>query len=160
MHFFPFGCICDRFATTQNSNQNRSHQCNYCKSLCHNVALKLFATTAPEPHHWTLNSCSGAFLSIWVHLGPFRYCTKLCAKWANLLQLMQKFVPQSLVRISRNICSRSTQLDPKLMFSCVSFRLGPFGTVSLLHKTRNKTGHTVAINAKVRATMSCYKFGT
>ena len=64
---------------------------------------------------------------------------------------MQKSVTQSLVRISRNLRSRSTQLDPKLMFSCVSFRLGAFGTVSLLHKTRSKTGHTGAINAKVRA---------
>ena len=40
------------------------------------------------------------------------------------------------------------------MFSCISFRLGAFGTVSLLHKTRNKTGHTGAINGKVRAMMS------
>jgi len=37
-----------------------------------------------------------------VHLGPFRYYTKLGAKWANLVQLKQKFVPQSLVRISQN----------------------------------------------------------
>ena len=117
-----------------------------------------FTTNAPDPHHWTLNSCFGAFLSIWVLLGPFRYCTKLGAKWANLLQLMQNFVPQSLVRISRNLCSRSTQLDSKLMFSCVSFCLGAFGTVSVLHKTRNKTGNTGAINGKVRATMSSYNF--
>jgi hypothetical protein len=31
----------------------------------------------------------GAFLSVWVHLELFRYCTKLGAKWANLEQLMQ-----------------------------------------------------------------------
>ena len=91
------------------------------------------------------------FRNVWVHLGAFRYRTKLGAKWANLVQLMQKFVPQSLVRISRNLRSRSTQLDSKLMFSCVSFRFGAFGTVSLLHKTRSKTSHTGAINAKVRA---------
>ena len=108
--------------------------------------------------YWTLSSCFHAFLSIWVHLGPFGYCTKHGAKWANLLQLMQKFVPQSLVRISQNLRSRSTQLDPKLMFSCVSFRLCAFGTVLLLHKTRNKTGHTGAINAKVRATLPCCNF--
>ena len=100
----------------------------------------------------------GAFLSVWVHLEPFHYCTKLCAKWANLVQLMQEFVPQSLIRLSRNGRSRSTQLDPKLMFSCVSFCLGAFGTVSLLHKTRNKTGHTGAISGKVRATTSRYNF--
>ena len=29
-----------------------------------------FATKAPDPAHWTLNSCFGAFRTIWVHLGP------------------------------------------------------------------------------------------
>ena len=103
--------------------------------------------------YWTLSSCFHAFLSIWVHLGPFRYCTKLGAKWANLVQLMQEFVPQSLIRISRNGRSRSTQLDPKLMFSCVSFCLGAFGTIMLLHKLDAKHSK-LHINAKVRATMS------
>ena len=42
--------------------------------------VRIFATNAPDPHHWTLNSCFGAFLSVWVHLEPFRYCTKLAAK--------------------------------------------------------------------------------
>jgi hypothetical protein len=73
------------------------------------------------------------FLYVWVHLESFHYCTKLGAKWAKLVQLMQKFVPRSRVGIFHNVCSRSTQLDPKLMFSCVPFRLGAFGTVSLLH---------------------------
>ena len=80
-----------------------------------------FTTNAPDPHHWTLNSCFGAFLSIWVHLGPFRYCTKLDAKCAKLVQLMQKFMPRCRVRIFRNEHSRSTPLDPKLMFWCVFF---------------------------------------
>ena len=44
-----------------------------------------FTTNAPDPHHWTLNSCFGAFLSVWVHLAPFRYCTKLGAKCAKLV---------------------------------------------------------------------------
>ena len=25
------------------------------------------------------------FRNVWVHLGPFRYCTKLGAKWAELV---------------------------------------------------------------------------
>jgi len=33
--------------------------------------------------------------------------------------------------------------------------LGTFRTVSLPHKTQSKTGQTGAINAKVRAPMSC-----
>ena len=61
-----------------------------------------FATNAPEPPHWTLNSCIGAFRSVWVHFGLFHYCTKLGAKWAELVQLMQKFVPRSHVVIFRN----------------------------------------------------------
>jgi len=57
------------------------------------VLLEIFATNAPDPINWNLNSCFGAFLSIWVHLEPFRYYTKLAAKRAKLVQLMQKFVP-------------------------------------------------------------------
>jgi len=105
---------------------------------------------AHDPHHWTLNSCFGAFLSVWVHLEPFCYYTKLAAKRAKLVQLMQKFVPRCLVRIFCNEHSWSTQLYPKLMFWCVSFRLGAFVTVSLLHETWCKTRQTCAINVKVQ----------
>ena len=100
---------------------------------------------APDPHHWTLNSCFGAFLSVWVHFGPFRYCTKLGAKRAKLVQFLQNFVQRCLIRIFRNECSRSTPLDPKLIFWCVSFRLGAFGTVSLLHETRCKWANLVQL---------------
>jgi hypothetical protein len=90
-----------------------------------------------------------------VHLEPFRYCTKIAAKWSKLVQLMQKFVQRCLARILRNKRSRSTPLDPKLRFWCVSFYFGEFGTVSLLHKTCCKMIQTGTINAKVCATMSC-----
>ena len=119
---------------------------------------EFYATFAPHPQYWTLNSCFAAFLFVWVHLGLFRYCTKLGSIRAKLVQLMQKFVPRSRVRILRNVCSRSTALDPKLMFWCVSFRLGAFGTVSLLHETCCKTRQTGAINAKHRALKSCRNF--
>ena len=49
-----------------------------------------------------------------MHLGPFGRLTKLGAKRA---ELVQKFVPRSRVRIFRNKRTRSTLLDPKLMFS-------------------------------------------
>ena len=178
--------------------------------------LEFFTTNAPDPHHWTLNSCFGAFLSVWVHLELFRYCTKLAAKRAKLVQLMQKFVPRSrviifrnersrstpldtklmfwsgfsiwvhlepfcyytklaakhaklvqliqkfvprcLVRISHNKLSWSTPLEPKIMFWRISFCLGAFVTVSLLHKTWCKTRQTGAINVKVHATKSCHNF--
>jgi hypothetical protein len=80
---------------------------------------------------------------------------KLDAKRVKQVQLMQKFVPRCLVRNFRNERSQSTALEPKLMLCCVSFHLGAFGTVLLMHETWCKTRQTGAINAKVRATMSC-----
>ena len=81
-------------------------------------------------------------------LEPFRYCMKLCAKRAKLLQLMQNFVPRCLVRIVCNERSQSTLLDPKLMFWCVSFRSGAFWTVSLLHETWCKSAKLVQLMQK------------
>ena len=88
----------------------------------------------------------------WVHSGPFGCLTKLGAKRAELLQ---KFVPRSRVRIFRNDRTRSTQLDPKLTFWCISYLLGAFRTIWLLYETRWKTGRT---NAKVRSTKSRRNF--
>jgi len=50
----------------------------------------IFHSNAPDPPHWTLNSCFGVFRTIWVHLVPFGYLTKLGVKWAKVVQ---KFVP-------------------------------------------------------------------
>ena len=109
---------------------------------------ELFTTNVPDPHHWTLNSCFSVFCNLWVNLGPFRYCTKLSAKWAKLVQLMQEFVPKSLVRISRNRRTRSTQLNPKIRFSCFFFHLGPFGTIMLLRKLDAKRAKLVQLMQK------------
>ena len=79
--------------------QNELNLCNYCKSSCHKVALEFFATNAPNPPHWTEYSCFVAFRSVWVQLGPFRCFMILGLEQAELLQLMQKFVPQSRVKI-------------------------------------------------------------
>ena len=49
-------------------------------------------------------------------------------------------MPRSRVRIFRNEHTRSTPLDPKIMFCCVSYRLGALGTVRLPYETRCKTG--------------------
>ena len=77
---------------------------------------------------------------------------KLGAKRA---ELVQKFVPRSRIRIFRNECTRSTQLDPKLPFLGVSYYSGAFGTLWLRYETQCKTGRT---SAKVRATMSHQNF--
>ena len=113
------------------------------------------ATNAPDPPHWTLNSYFGAFRTLWVHLGPFCFLVKLGSKWAELVQLMQEFVPQSRVGIFRNEHTRSTPLDHKLTFWCVSNYLGASGTVWFLYKTRCKTGRT---SAKVCAVKSRRNF--
>ena len=133
--FHSFWCIWDHFVTAWNSVQNRMNWCNYSKSLCHEVASEFFATSTPDPTHRTLNSCFGAFQ---VHLGLFCYCMKLDAKCAKLVQLMQKFMPWSHIRIIHKECTWSTPMDPKLMFCCISQCLGAFGAISLLHETRCK----------------------
>jgi hypothetical protein len=46
-------------------------------------------------------------------------------------------------------------LDPELMFWCVLYNFGAFGTVWLSYETRCKTGRT---GAKVRATKSLRNF--
>ena len=71
-------------------------------------ASEFLATNAPDPPHWTLNSWIGAFRTVWVYFGLFRYYTKLDAKWAELVQLMQKFVPRTRIGIFGNESMWST----------------------------------------------------
>jgi hypothetical protein len=75
-----------------------------------------------------------------VYLGPFGCFTKLGAKRA---ELVRKFVPRSRIGIFRNEGTRSTPLDPKLMFWCVSYYLGAFWTVWLRYETRAKRAELV-----------------
>ena len=96
-----------------------------------------------NPPHWTLNSCFGAFHTIWVHLGPFGCLMKLGAKRA---ELVQKFVPRSRIVIFREKHTRSTPYDPKLMFWCVSYHFGAFGSVRMPYETRGKTDRTCKIS--------------
>jgi len=204
VHFIPFVCIRDRLVALRISVQNGP---NWCKSLCQEVASKFFATNAPDPPHWTLNSCFGAFRTILVHLGPFGWLTKLGAKRAELVQkfvarsrieifrnertryilldpklmfwcisynfgalqpfgwltklgakwaeLVQKFVPRKAVEIFLTERTHSTPLDPKLMFCCISYNFGAFGTVWSTYETRCKTGGN---GTKVRGTKSHRKF--
>src|SRR6185312_5811768 len=92
------------------------------------------------------------FRIIWGHLGSFGCLMKFGAKRA---ELGKKFVPRSRFRIFRNECTRSTPLDPKQMFWCVSYYLGAFGTVRLPYEIWCKTGRT---SAKVRDTKSRRNF--
>src|SRR6185503_10137669 len=96
---------------------------------------------APDPPHWTLNSTFVAFRSVWVHLGLFCHDSKLSAKWAELVQLMQKFVPQSCVGSFCNKCTRSTPLDPKLLFCSVVFGCIWDRFVALRYSVENGTNY-------------------
>ena len=93
----------------------------------------------PKLTFWCISYHLGAFGPIWL---PYE------TRWKTG-RTVQNFVPRSHVRIFCNERSRSYPLDPKLMFWCISYHLGPFGTVWLPYETRCKTGR---ISAKVRAT--------
>ena len=151
MHLGPF-CYCTKLAA------KRAKLVQLMQKFVPRCLVRIFRNKRSRSTPLDLNSCFSAFLSVRVYLGPFCYCTKLAAKRAKLVLLMQKFVPRCLVTIFHNERSRSTPLDPKLMFLCISFYLGAFVTISLLPKTWCKTRQTGAINAKVRATMSCRNF--
>ena len=75
-----------------------------------------------------------------MHSGPFGSLTKLDAKRA---ELVQEFVPRSRFGIFRNEGTRSTPLDPKLTFRCISYYLCAFGTVWLRCETRCKRAEVV-----------------
>src|SRR6185312_15038275 len=83
VRFVLFGCILGRLVALRNSVQNGPKK---CKSSCHEVVSEFFTTNMPNPPHWTLNRCFGAFCTIWEHLGPFGCLTKLGAKRAELVQ--------------------------------------------------------------------------
>ena len=131
MHSGPFGCLTKlgaKRAELVKKLAPRSHD-----GIFRNECTR----SAPLDHKLSF----GAFRTIWVHSGPFGCLTKLCAKQA---ELVQKFVPQTCVGIFRNECTRSTPLDPKLIFWCVSYYLGAFGTVCLPYETQCKIGRTSA----------------
>src|SRR6185312_993863 len=62
VRFVLFGCIWDHLVALRNSVQNGP---NWCKSSCHEVASEFFTIKVPDPPHWTLNSCFGAFVQFW-----------------------------------------------------------------------------------------------
>ena len=99
----------------------------------------------PKLTFWCISYYLGAFGTVCL---PYETRCKMG-------RTIQKFVPRSRVRIFRNERTRSTPLDPKLTFWCVSNYLGEFGTIWWPYKTRRKTGRT---RGKVRAMMSRCNF--
>ena len=94
---------------------------------------------------WCVSYYFGAFGTVWL---PYE-------TWSKTGRTSAKVRAQSRVRIFRKERTRSTPLDPKLMFWCISFHLGTFGAVWLPYETRCKTGRT---SAKVRAPKSRQNF--
>ena len=105
---------------------------------------------APDPRHWTLNSCFTSFSTIWLYLGLFLYYPKQGTKGAEMVQLMQSFVPhRNFSQQSQLICTigPKTQIFVNfVMLRCIWDR---FVTVW------NSVQH---INAKVLATKSSWFF--
>ena len=143
VHSGLFGCLTKLGAKRAEQVQKfvpRSHVRIFCNEYTRSTPLD------PKLTFWCI------FHTIWVHSGPFGCLTKLGGKRA---ELVQNFVPRSCVRIFHNERTRSTPLDPKLMFWCVSYHLGAFGTFWLPYETRCKTGRT---SAKVHAMKSRRNF--
>ena len=134
MHSGPFGCL-----TKHGAKQDELVQKFVPRSR---VGIFRNKRTRSTPLYPKLTFCCITLFGC----RPFSCPTKLGAKRA---ELVQKFVPGSRVGIFRNERTRSTSLDPKLKFWCVSYYLGAFGTVWSPYETRCKTGRT---SAKVRAT--------
>ena len=101
---------------------------------------------------------SGSKLMFWClsyHLGASRTIWLSYETRCKTVRTSAKVRARSRIRIFRNECTRSTPLDPKLMFWFVLYHLGAFGTVWLPYETRCNTGRT---SAKVRATKSRQNF--
>jgi hypothetical protein len=75
-----------------------------------------------------------------VHLRPFGCLTELGAKQA---ELVQKFMPRSRIGSFRDEGTRSTPLDPKLRFWCISYYLGHLGPLSCLTELGAKRAELV-----------------
>ena len=142
MHSGPFGCLTKLGAKRAKLEQKfvaRSRDGMFRKKHTRSTPLD------PKLPFWCFSYYLGAFGTVCCH-------KKLGAKRA---ELVQKFVPRRRVGIFLNKSTRSTPLDPKLSFSCVSYYLGAFGTVWLPYETRCKMGRS---SAKVRATKSRQNF--
>src|SRR6185436_20829677 len=78
------------------------------------------------------------FRYILYYLGAYGTVCCVTTLSSKRAKLEQKFVPRSRVGIFHSERTRSTPLDSKLMFWCVLYYLGAFGTVWLSYKTRCK----------------------
>jgi hypothetical protein len=107
-HFGPF-----RYCTKVDANW--PNWCHECTSSLKQGRIRIFASNAADPLHWTQNSCFGTFRTISI-------LQKVDDKQAELVPLSHKFAKKSRVGIFRNKRTQSTPFDLKLMFWGVSDR--------------------------------------
>ena len=82
-----------------------------------------------------------------MHLQPFGCLAKLGVK---RFELVQKFVPRCRVRILRNRRTRSTPLDPKLLFCTIWVHLGPLCCLTKLGAKRAEPVQKFMPRSRVR----------
>ena len=119
LHFVMFWCIWDHFVCALNSMQMGQSGAINAKDRDAN-SRQIFSQRTHPIHHGTQNSSFVAFRNVWVHLGPFCYCTKLSGKWAELVKLMQRFMSRIRIGTFRYERTQYRPWDPKLMFFCIS----------------------------------------
>src|SRR6185436_12933629 len=143
MHLGPFGCLTELGAKRSKLVQKfvpRSRVGIFRNESTRSTPLD------PKLTFWCVSYYLSAFEIIWL---PYE------TLWKTGGSFLQKFVPRSRVGIFRNERTRSTPLDLKQIFWCISYYLGTFGTVWLPYETWCKTGQT---SAKIRDTKSRRNF--
>ena len=96
----------------------------------------IFRNDAHDPPHWTLNSCFGVFRTIWVHLVPFGYLTKLGAKWAEVVQNSCHEVASEFFAMNAPDPPHWTLNSRLGAFRTIRVHLGPFGCLTKLSAKR------------------------
>jgi len=88
-------------------------------------------TFDPKLMFWCISNHLGASATVWL---PYKTRGKTARTSAKVCAMKSR----------RNERTRSTPLDPKLTFWCISYLLGAFGSIWLPYETRWKTGRTSA----------------
>ena len=142
MHSGPFGCLTKLSAKRAELVQKfvpRSHVGIFRNERTRNSPLD------PKLMFWCILNHMGAFGTVWL---PYETRCKTGLSSAKVRATKSHL-------IFRDKCTRSTPLDHKLTFLCVSYYLGAFRTVWLPYETQCNTGQT---SAKVCATKSRQNF--
>ena len=127
VHLGPFGCLTKLGAKRAELVQNfvpRSRVGIFCNEHTRSIPVD------PKLMFWCVLFYLGALRTVWL-----RYEIR-----CKTGRTSAKVRARSRFGIFRNECTQSTPLNPKLMFWCVFFYLGAFGTVWLPYKTLMQNG--------------------